>query len=377
MDIFQIFRKTLNVVWRYRALWLFGALLALTVNNTLWLAIPWDDEGVVAENHLILSDTVTLHFLGEGLTIDLRNPGVPTIEIEGLEPGWYRELSGDARLSDVRAMLISFAIVVVTCSLLALLFRYTSQAAVIRMVDENERSGEMVSLRQGMHMGWSRVAGRLFLIDLFISLPVLLVFAMLFTLAMSPLLILDLEGISENLVNVLGIAFISAIGMLLLTLLAILAAVILSITRPVMYQACAVDGLGIWASIRQGFSLLKNRFGRVMLTWLAWMAVRLGWMIALIPVVIVLFPVLLFTMLVGILIAGLPALLTTWIANQFVTPIFAWIMGVIFGLPLFALVTISPILFLSGLVETFKSSFWTLSYREFRPLSGGSVKPAE
>jgi hypothetical protein len=40
------------------------------------------------------------------------------------------------------------------------------------------------------------------------------------------------------------------------------------------------------------------------------------------------------------------------------------------SLPPLILVTFSPIIFLSGLVEMFKSSFWTLSYREFRPLSG-------
>jgi hypothetical protein len=51
--------------------------------------------------------------------------------------------------------------------------------------------------------------------------------------------------------------------------------------------------------------------------------------------------------------------------------------GAVFGLPLFLAVTFAPITFLSGLVEVFKSSFWTLSYREFRPLESTILQPAE
>jgi uncharacterized membrane protein len=88
-------------------------------------------------------------------------------------------------------------------------------------------------------------------------------------------------------------------------------------------------------------------------------------------------PVILLTMLAGIVAGGLVTLLAAGIASLFVSPIFAWIIGVVFGLPLFIIVTFSPIIFLSGLVEVFKSSFWTLSYREFRPQTSGAAQPAE
>ena len=68
-------------------------------------------------------------------------------------------------------------------------------------------------------------------------------------------------------------------------------------------------------------------------------------------------------------------MLAAGIASLFVDTVFAWIIGAIFGLPLFILVTASPIIFLSGLVEVFKSSFWTLSYREFRPLASVAPQP--
>jgi len=69
-------------------------------------------------------------------------------------------------------------------------------------------------------------------------------------------------------------------------------------------------------------------------------------------------------------------LLAAGIASLFVSTIFAWLIGAVIGLPLFILVTFAPITFLSGLVEAFKSSFWTLSYREFRPLVSAAAQPA-
>ena len=233
------------------------------------------------------------------------------------------------------------------------------------MVDENERNGKMVSVGEGLRLGWSRVAGRLFLIDLAITLPVILVFTLLFCLAISPLFLFGLKGISESLASIIGISTLVLAGLGLFFLLIIAAYGILSITRPVMHQACAVDGLGVMTSIRQGFSLLKTRFNRVFITWLTWLAVRIAWTFAVIPAFILLSPVILLSMIAGIVSGAIPTVLVAGIANQFVSTLFAWIIGAVFGLPLFVLVTFSPITFLSGLVEVFMSSFWTLSYREF------------
>jgi hypothetical protein len=114
----------------------------------------------------------------------------------------------------------------------------------------------------------------------------------------------------------------------------------------------------------------------VILTWLAWMGVRLVWSLALIPLIILLSPVLLLSMILGAAAGAVPALLATGIASLSVSSVFAWIIGAIFGIPLFLVVTFAPINFLSGLVEVFKSSFWTLSYREFRPLPSPAPQPA-
>jgi hypothetical protein len=191
-------------------------------------------------------------------------------------------------------------------------------------------------------------------------------------LAISPLFLLGSPAVSNNLIALINIGFFTAGGLALFTFLVILVSLLLSIIRRVMYQAAVVDGLGVWASIRQGFHLLRIRFSGVMVTWLVWIAARLGWTILAIPVAIILSPVLLFSLLFGILLTIVPFLLSAWIASLFVSTLFAWVIAALVVLPVFLLVTFAPLTFLSGLVETFKSSFWTLSYREFRPLAAGS-----
>ena len=49
--------------------------------------------------------------------------------------------------------------------------RYLSETAVIRMVDEYERTGTKVGFRQGWKLGWNRRAFRMWVIDLIISIP--------------------------------------------------------------------------------------------------------------------------------------------------------------------------------------------------------------
>ena len=376
MDTIQIFKKALNLTWRYRALWLFGFLLALTVSSALfWLPIGESDQ-VPMENriHFLVS---TVYFPGRGVTIDFRSLEGPVVTIEGLEPSHVQELLKDVRLIDIGALLISIGAVILISILVANLVRYSSRAALIRMVDEGERTGEQVGVRRGLRLGWSRVAAKLFLIDVLLGLATILVIGMLFALGISPFFLFGLESITPGLASVIGISLLGMGGLSLFLILIFIAAAVISITRPVMHQACAVDGLGVGASIRQGFRLLRTSFAGVIITWLVWLAVRLVWTFALIPVIILLSPVLLLSMLAGIAVGAVPALLAAGIASLFVSPIFAWMIGAVFGLPLFLVVTFAPITFLSGLVEVFKSSFWTLSYREFRPLESTISQPAE
>jgi len=138
------------------------------------------------ENRIIITNEAIIKFPGQGLTIDFRQPGAPDVRIDGVEPGWYRDLTKGSSVSDIWALLISIGILALFSKVLTILLRYTSKASLIRMVDENERNGKMVSVGQGLRLGWSRMAWKLFLIDLVITLPLILVFTLLLGLSISP-----------------------------------------------------------------------------------------------------------------------------------------------------------------------------------------------
>ena len=69
-------------------------------------------------------------------------------------------------------------ILIVGVILLAFI-RYPTETAVIRMVDEYERTGVKVGFRQGWKLGWNRRAFRIWVIDLIVSLPAFLLLAVL------------------------------------------------------------------------------------------------------------------------------------------------------------------------------------------------------
>ena len=94
----------------------------------------------------------------------------------------------------------------------------------------------------------------------------------------------------------------------------------------------------------------------------------MAWMVISVPIFLVMLPVILVLLLVGVLVAAVPALITAGISGLFLDGILPWIIGALFGLPLFMLVVAAPMAFVSGLVEIFKSNLWTLSYREMRPI---------
>jgi hypothetical protein len=70
-----------------------------------------------------------------------------------------------------------------------------------------------------------------------------------------------------------------------------------------------------------------------------------------------------------------PVLLTAGISSLLSAPDYwPWIFAAVIGLPLFATVAFSPIIFVNGWSKTYESSVWTLTYREIKALE--TVTPA-
>jgi hypothetical protein len=86
-------------------------------------------------------------------------------------------------------------------------------------------------------------------------------------------------------------------------------------------------------------------------------------------------PVVFLLAAVAVIGGGLPAMLAyavTGLIAQGATP---WIAAAIVGVPIFIVVMAIPLALVSGLVQTFHSSTWTLTYRELAALEAAPQAP--
>ena len=235
---------------------------------------------------------------------------------------------------------------------LGLLFtvaHFVSQVALIRMVDIHEDTAEKLTWRQGFRLGWSKAAWRLFLISLAVGLVALLNFSLLFGMAALPAVLGSLAGEGWQ---VIGILF--TVGMALpVLLLAIVTAVLVSIAMEPVRRVCVLEDLGVWASLRRGLHLVRVRFVDVSLMWLLTLGIRMGLAVALIPLIFILGGL---AVLVGGLLGVLVYLVTATLAG-------GWIFAVVLGGLVFLIVLGIPLSFVGGLLQTYLSTTWTLTYR--------------
>lgn len=99
-----------------------------------------------------------------------------------------------------------------------------------------------------------------------------------------------------------------------------------------------------------GYTEVRRRLKDVGILWLLMVAIEIGFTIVLIPVVLL-------VLALGVLLGGGLGYGVYTLANSVPWAIAA-------GLPVFLLVLVVPMTFISGLYETFKSNVWTLAYRE-------------
>jgi hypothetical protein len=194
-------------------------------------------------------------------------------------------------------------------------------------------------------------------------LAALAVIAM-FGLAVAPVLLAI--GSHEAILIAAGVG---TIGLLALAgCLWLAASAVLSLVLQTIRRACVLEDQSLLTSIRQGVTMTKHHLKEVGLLWLVWMGIRLVWAPVGALILILLTPVLLLTILAGVALGGVPAALVTAITSLFMRGATPWIMGALAGIPIFIVVMASPMLFVSGLVEIYKSCIWTLAYRDLRAM---------
>jgi hypothetical protein len=368
MNLSTVLQKSWQMLWNYRALWLFGAVLALFGAKSIypgpWRGLENNDQWIKIK----VSDTTMIRFPGADATIDLTSPeGVRIITPDGTSWREFRDLVDlvNRKASiNLWPILIELAVILVGWLLLGVAARYVAETAVIRAVDETEETGRRLSVWKGLRRGWSLRAGRLFLLDLAIGVLAAVAFIVVFGLAVTPILLA--VGSHEVILITVGVG---TVGLLVLAAYLWLAAsAVLSLVLQPIRRTCVLEKQSLLASIRQGVMMTMHHLKEVGLVWLVWMCIRLVWIPFGALILFLLIPVLLLTILTGVLLGGVPAALVTLISSMFMNGATPWIMGALAGLPIFILVMVSPMLFVSGLVEIYKSCMWTLAYRDLRAM---------
>ena len=336
MDHIRILKRAFSITTSYRALWIFGILLALTTGGRASGSSGGGGGG------------------------------------GGTGPGTFQgpEISPEVLTGLIVAGVV-FLCVTLLLAVAAVIARYVAETALIRMVDQHEATGVKVSVRQGFRLGWSRAALRLFLIDFVIGLSMLIAFLLLVLLAVSPLLVWLTDSTPAR---VLGTVVAVALAVVVI-FVAIVTGIALSLLVQFWHRAVVLENRNVNAAVRRGWHLLRQRLGDVVVMGLILFALGLAWTIVLVPVIFLL-------VAVAAIGGGLPALLIYAVASLIAQGTTPWIAAIIVGLPIFIVVMAIPLAVLGGLVQTFQSSTWTLTYRELlaleaaRPAPGGDQPPA-
>ena len=333
MDHIGVLKRAWHMTWRYRVLWVFGIILALTTSR--------GGSGGGGQYNFGGDD-----FASPG---GFATPQIPP-EVIGL-------------LIAVGLALACLFLILIVVGTIA---RYVAETALIRLVDDHEETGEKRSVGQGFRLGWSRAAWRIFLIDLLIGIPVVLAFILLFLLALAPLL---LWTTGSNAAGAIGT--VATVGLVFLFIfLAIVVAVVLTLLLKFFHRACALEDLGVIDSVKEGYGVVRRHLGDVAVVWLLMVGVGIG-------LAIVMFFAVLLLLALAVLLAGVPALLAGGLSSlAFEGPV-SWILAAVVAAPIFLLVMVLPLLFLGGLIEVFKSSVWTVTYREARALEGKEPESSE
>lgn len=352
MNTTLILKNSWSLMLRYRALWLFGVILALTTvsfGSALWLR---DSNNQPMEQRTVWEiSPQDQAWIKENFGLDL--PVRYQLDIDDLS----LQLDDPALTPQERNRLRSLAIGI-TAALLAvlaavLILRYTAETALIRMVNDRQTQQVTYRTRQGWSLGFSMTAFRLFLIDLLGFTLLFLLTILIFIPPIAPVLI-AVSGTPAGIT--LGVLLMLALMLACLAVLIVLwtaGCVVLVLAR----RACCLQGLGVFAAIWQGFRLLRAQLGGVGLTWLVTAGLDLIYPLLAAPVLILL-------MAAGLAIGGLLALLLGALLALVLAKTTAWTIALITGLVLLALAVGIPLALLGGLREVFKSSAWTLTYLE-------------
>jgi hypothetical protein len=363
MDPVKILRRAWYILWSYRALWVFGLILAIAAGSS---AGHGSNNGTRYEHSSGQNTQVTPQSMQEAFrdfqreVNKLFEQGIPDMKISG------------GALTTFLWVIGAFVLVLLVVGIVVAIARYVSETAIIRMVDEYEASGNKISVRQGFRIGWTMTAWRLFLINLIVNLPVIALVLVLLIAGISVYF-----SVSNGSANFAAFSVVSAIVLAFITIfVVVILTILLHLLRNFFWRMCVLENLGVRESLQRGFAMVLENWKNVGLMWLVMIGLGIVWAIASIILIIVSIPVVIVTAVIAILVASLPFLLLVGLFSTFLSGVLPWIAGGLFVAPLFFTLAFSPWLLLGSWQSVYTSTVWTLTYREIKALPA-ITPPAE
>jgi hypothetical protein len=368
MDPIKILKRAWQILWNYRALWVFGLILAMAGAGS------YGNGSNNGAHYQGGSQSVQ-----QPLPADLREASRQAgQEMEKLFHEGLTEIGlPKGELATLIWVAVIFVLFCLVLGIIVAVARYVAETAVIRMVDEYESTGAKMAIRQGFRLGWSRTSWRLFLINLLVNLPIILAGLLLFAVGIVVFLTF-VQGNGQP--AMLAIVSSIAILFVVIFLVAILS-IFLRLLRHFFWRVCALENVGVGESLRRGFQMARQNWKSVGIMWLVMIGLAIAWAIASAILIIVTIPAVVVTAVIGVIIAAVPAAAVGGIASIFLHGWLPWVVGGLFALPLFFVVAFSPWLLLGSWQTVFTSTVWTLVYRELKVLpaltnGGTSAEPA-
>jgi len=324
MPYSQILSRAFEITRRYRALWVFGFLIAL--------------------------------FGGAG------RGGGPNFGFGDTDFVRGRPFDGPFPFNvDPAAMLGVIALIVGVILVLGLITLVVRYVAEVALIDGAARAddGESVTVAGGFRRGWSRDAFYFFLAKLLLSLPIIVI-AIGVAVVVAALLA---GGIGAAAATDRGIVAALGIGLFLVVLLPAIALLIL--------LGAALALLGQWAvrevvlrragpleAIGAAWRLTRDHLTETILFGLLMLAIGFGFGLLMTPLVL----------MAGAIVLG-PAFLAYQTANSLAAALAV-------GVPL-GLLALIGFAIIAGLYVTFSSTAWTLAWRHLRGISPASAERPE
>jgi hypothetical protein len=316
----DLIKRAWQITWRYKVLWIFGILLALASGGG-----------------------------GSGGGGSSSGSGGPaTLPVSG-------PLAFNPQFMFVFGMLCCCLVLILVIALTVV--RYVARTALYRGVDQIEAAGAAPTWREGFRLGWSNRAFRLWLLDLAVWIPFVVIALVLLGLGATPLLLLIIDNPVAR-----GIGVATTVGLeLLIAGLLFIAVLVLLALGQFWSREIALADRNLGEALVTGYRLVRARLKDVGVMWLLMAAIGLGFGLVMLPLFF-------FVFMLALAVGG-----GLGFALYRLTDSVLWAAFV--GLPLFLLIMLVPLMLIQGVYLVFESSTWTLTYREVA--GRGAIVPAD